>query len=45
VLGSLVRNLTTVPLTGFVENLLYPALILAALTVLGHLTGLIGPAG
>jgi len=43
VLGSLARNLAT--LNGFVENLLYPALILAALMVLGHLTGLIGPAG
>ena len=44
-LGSLVRNLATLPLNGFVENLLYPALMLAALVVLGHLTGLIGAAG
>ena len=44
-LGSLVRNLVLLPLNSFVGNLLSPALILAVLVVLGHLTGLIAPAG
>ena len=44
-LGSLVRNLVLLPLNSFVQNLLYPALILAALVALGHSTGLIAPPG
>jgi hypothetical protein len=45
VLGSLVRNLVLLPLHSFVQNLLYPALILVALVALGHSTGLIAPPG
>ena len=42
-LESLIRNLLLLRLNSFAQNLLYPALILAALVALGHSTGLIAP--
>jgi hypothetical protein len=45
VLGSLIRNLLLWPLNSFVGSLLYPALILFVLVLLGKSTGLVAPPG
>ena len=44
-LGSFVRNLLLSPLNGFMGSLLYPALILFALVLLGQSAGLVAPPG
>ena len=44
-LGSLIRSLLLWPLNGLVGSLLYPALILCLLVLLGQSTGLVAPPG
>jgi len=44
-LATLIRNLAPWRLVSVVEELLYPALLVIALVVLGHLTGLIAVPG
>ena len=44
-LVSLIRTLLLWPLNGFFGGLLYPALILFVLVLLGQSTGLVAPPG
>ena len=44
-LGTLIRNPALSRLASVVEELLYPALLVMALVVLGHLTGLVAVPG